>query len=1421
MTSEKRGSNSSRLKLAAPRRGLKRSRSVFNARSGSNARNNDMRYRVNKRSRTDISQDTGRALNWLDSLIRKGRGILDSLEEEESLFKRELGEEKRRIRMQEQLIEDALNGGSEAEFEKENSGIDPSSFRQLAENVRNTLVDYNNGENDEDEEREVEEENSSDGRGEVQDLQHREDKPQPDVEQEEIVILSDEDEDGPQEPGRSEDEESEQLFGDEQEIELMSSEEDREAEEAEDEEEEFFEGQELEGQELQAGSEETGEQEEDDQSEEKSETIEEQEEGAGEIVKGLASRFFPASTESFQEKYQEKYNADTQNPSPDETSYYDASDQDEETNNIGNGHESMIRPENEAEPAFAENRDTNDSAPAGYDEVLIIEGDQPEKQGSEEQEVVKEWGDQEHEQEQEPEEPEEPEVEQISKSELEEKEEDGRELEQDQEYQQGQEQETRQGEEDDEQDEQEKDERDVQTEEPEQQSVYVSADASLQVPDYLYDYRMIANQAVQQFLQTTNGETVPSELTSNESFNDTMYETPEVFVRTQEEEGDQRDIEQTVDDVKESPKTSVPIQDNEGDQKDINETADESKEEPEATDQHRHGLNIKGTSRSLLLEQLFKPRLQAEDANASASSLEDESTMYYSTDENLIVEEPLGFEAEDQSFLSARQTEESGNVPSRYKILFCESSYSTTSNEDNAQVVEPVSTYVSPFTEDPLSNTQRVEDPKEFLRRTLESLGESFISESEDEVMEDANDFNSSSDEEYFSQTSDVNIIDEEDENGVSAAGNDDETVKGLETSDDTDNLDNTSEGMSPEYYKQFGNMRGRNNAQFQSPHAFSDVEVLVFGPSEPDWIEEAESEQGLQDQGEGLVPEEVESGSDQNESVLVTSEPIVEFNAEPLDFADIILDEFTAPDLVEEVSDTEDRVDDVVLEEIEELQAPENLHVILTEPIVEQPEPSSFANVEIVELTENYQENTNDGMLDVGTRSFDGNEDFQLRTEGGFNDGSLSGNSRDGSHESTNSKGNAEEESGEQRQGSVASRIFSSPIRALSRVISGVKDVGNVLTDFVNTVDTVNAETDSDVENYSSGDHHADSQSEAESEAEPDVEPEAEIEAEFNVESSRSAGKQFAENNSTNEELLSEVAAIQKLARELESRPISAFRDDSPSIDDDGAEQEEINTSVKKDNEPELAIGEEDSFLRNNGGKILQKDFPENEGTKEKDNKDNDIKDDVKHINVKNGDLEEMEGKSVKGLTSNKGSLETQEPSAHPEKPENSGKRLNDAVESEGSRNYENKEAKLGKEFLPVKTTEVDYSSEAPIQYENSTEEKDEPQLQTREVEVRDENEDAVQVPVEVEDEETKTSPENKDVLEEKDSEPAQSGSKKKRGRKRKHSSPISESNKRKVPGSSKSQNKRNKGPITRSRTTPSSSERKTRRNTRSKKTR
>lgn len=1397
MTGERKTSNSSRMKLVAPRRGLKRTRSVFLERNGPTARNSNSKYKVNKRQRAQVSQDTGHALNWVDSLIRKGRGILDSLEEEEDSFRRELTEERQRVRIQERLIENALHGDLEDRSEQENSGIDTSSFRHLEETVRNTLTDYNNNINGD-----VDGGVYEDDKQNLQVSQDEEDQG-PSSEQEEIVILSDEDESGPQEPQRSEGPESGDLesegedVGEGQEIDLISSDQSIKNDQWDEEENGATEGQqndELESQEFEMSD----EQDEEADRESKKEYYEqkdEQEDKEFENVKYPGNRLFPDFAQRLEERYKDESDVETQSRSPDYVSCYDV-----------DGNEPDPRKEN----------------------VVPVGSNLPEEQRLEKQNILSE---QQQDQEHDGQRPvgqleEDQDEEQEFESELDQEEEQkkGMEVQQDQEgnleiFNEDQEQDSRREEvyednqqqkyelvEDFEQSQEEEfgpEEEFIvdrehfekeQPEEPEQQSVYISADTSLQNPDSLYDYRAIANQAVQQIMQSANDQTDLSELPNDESFDDDRsYLTPEGSVRIEDERDGQRF-------------KAEPI--------------DRNNEVPEAIAHKRHEFHSKRDSKSSLLERLFKPRPHGEDADICLSSAENESSVYYSA------EEPSIAEVEDLRNTESG-SEEKNYIPSRYEVLFCESTYSATSSEDNEQVREPIDTYVSPFAEDPFSGAQKADDSKELLKRTLESLGESFDSESEDQMMVDANDFSCTSDDEFFSQTSDVDgyVINEY---GYDCGESDSSTIKNLEISCDenTDIADTAGEKTPTSSTSTNANQLSDTDSS-QSPYNSLKIEFPIFRLTGPDLIEEVENVPNDNQEG-GLLLGEIMPGTEEVETQIVESEPIIQFESEPLNYANIILDEFTAPDIVEEVeSDTHRRENEILLEEIDDPQTTGTVGIISTEPIVEQPEPLSIANVQLFELDEDESRDDDQDMVNFTPGPPDQLESFQLSSKNISNVDMLERDSSNEDPQQESSFIGDGEVSHEQHPRSVVMRILSSPSRALNNVLSGVRSVGNALTDFVKTIDAVNAQTDSDVENSTVDENHNGPLSEhgSDSEFESEGSLNNEVHRLDNIDNNGSndylEGTSFNDNGSDHQGTLSEVAALQNLARRLERKSISTFKENS-STDDNDVTGEEFETPVKRDNELELEIDVDDSFLKtenfNNhpfeAKEPIERSEEDEESTKPLEVKeensdgmkehaaDNILVDEELKLNDQGLERAHEEGTTVAGQSPDRGSLEN--------------------LKQGGAKDikvYEGKdpESENFSSPVPVKHIEIESgdSEENPLQLEKANSRgKDSPSL-VKEVEVNDENEDAVKIPVEVEDE-REVIPEENDLTERQDPESTKSGSKKKRGRKRKHTPFVEESNRHKAPKSMKSQSKRSRGPITRSGTTPSPTGHNTRRNTR-----
>ncbi|AQZ17925.1 ESC1 (YMR219W) [Zygosaccharomyces parabailii] len=1020
MVDGKKYRESRKLNLATPRRGIRRVKSVLRGRGITPARN-ETRYKVDKKSRTAISHDTGHALNWVDSLIRKGKGILDSLEEEEYAFKREVLEERQQKKIHQRLVESVL---SEQITQDEGYGTD-TSFKRFNDTIRNSLT------------------NSCDDLQNLQDLQHLQSEENNLDEQEnqknyidgdDIVILTDEDEEDRNEAEEFEAPEEVHL-GQWEDIELVTSDQDSKQEledqkyreDTEDELENSKESEisdnsyenELEGRNSQSevdGIEEWNEKKEiEDQ-----QKLQEYQEL--EIAKKLASGLFSTS----------------QQPSD--------SDEPEEDHNMSIYYETIHDVETMPQTLPAETRvisaNKNDSQ-CTKEIILVHERNEEQNENLEKRELDQEISEEEvvdqlkqetfdEQQEQgEDEHQEEKEEREKGKKKVEE------EGEQQEEEQEGTAGLTQIGQEEHEENEGEgDDEQEVRSEEKLQDVDHKNGDLlkkaekkdNPDTPQNFSDYQMIAAQAVQQLTNATN-------MADNSPSNDenSMRGNSSPGNAIKEQKMGEKDFE--------NPVTT---------------TAGKQKE--------RH----KVTS---MLENLFKPKVFEEEPNVGAVSSVEEDSIYYSVDEIVTEKSPTDVASEEE------------NGSSHYEILFCDSSYSSSSNEDGESTKQSIPEYVSPFTENPFVAARKVKDPKEILRKTLESLGESFDSESEDQIMEDAREFLNSSDEEYFSQRADrttnnctSSIIAVEENNNIS--------IKDIDLASDTDTEDggdiasqktfcgdgsppvNTTQVVSKDELKQFD---------------LQETSVSVSGPAEPYLIEEYESEESIDEYHQSFVLEEITSSTEGSTHSLIDSEPLIEFvSSEPqnqVNMVDIILDEFTAPDFIEEVECESDKhYDELMLEEVSCLES--DHPIISTNPIIQVPEPLLFRNIEISDITQGSTDEASAINNAISSEFLEEMEDPAIPAaplSGNFIVGALGSSvSSESSYErepiSTELKATSagQETFNERAPFSMTTKLFSSPSKALSSVLSGVKSVGNALTDFVKTIDVMDSESENDAENVS-----------------------------------------------------------------------------------------------------------------------------------------------------------------------------------------------------------------------------------------------------------------------------------------------------------------------------------------------------------------
>lgn len=150
-----------------------------------------------------------------------------------------------------------------------------------------------------------------------------------------------------------------------------------------------------------------------------------------------------------------------------------------------------------------------------------------------------------------------------------------------------------------------------------------------------------------------------------------------------------------------------------------------------------HAWENKGYAPKALLNKLFKSReksIQNEFDDTTVSSVDDETIFHSFAEETKNIQE---FSKEDepvQISISKMRVEEeithdkpSLSVPN-YQLVYPGSEYSVASYEDNEQVFQSSTDYVSPFTENPLELKESSEDQRETLRHVLEAVGETLSS---------------------------------------------------------------------------------------------------------------------------------------------------------------------------------------------------------------------------------------------------------------------------------------------------------------------------------------------------------------------------------------------------------------------------------------------------------------------------------------------------------------------------------------------------------------------------------------------------------------------------------------------------------------------------------------------------------------------
>lgn len=146
--------NDKRLKLATPKRNWKRFESVVQQRHKGKRnivhRSRRTEYKVYKPVETEktvrnenTSNESSKLLGWLESMIKRGRSVLSSLNEDEKAFDLELQEEARQSLAHEKLVESVLNEDLEAPVTTSagNGYGTDTSFKNFNSTLHNSLAD--------------------------------------------------------------------------------------------------------------------------------------------------------------------------------------------------------------------------------------------------------------------------------------------------------------------------------------------------------------------------------------------------------------------------------------------------------------------------------------------------------------------------------------------------------------------------------------------------------------------------------------------------------------------------------------------------------------------------------------------------------------------------------------------------------------------------------------------------------------------------------------------------------------------------------------------------------------------------------------------------------------------------------------------------------------------------------------------------------------------------------------------------------------------------------------------------------------------------------------------------------------------------------------------------------------------------------
>lgn len=394
------------------------------------------------------------------------------------------------------------------------------------------------------------------------------------------------------------------------------------------------------------------------------------------------------------------------------------------------------------------------------------------------------------------------------------------------------------------------------------------------------------------------------------------------------------------------------------------------------------------------------------------TSFDNETTIYHSF---------LGA-AENNPAISSPSTSVLKNS-ARYEIVFANSAYSTTSYEDNENIVEPPAEYVSPLTENPFSIKQD-ESAYQILQSTLASLGR---------VSQDQKGRSSS-------KVSDTNNM---------AIAEDSPSSTNSTLSDHKQALHKEEDQIEPSSEIENAHYQGRSNDDEISDYVTAVLEASRRTENSSDYERESSV----------VLVEEMESNIAVASLPVIRTEPSIES-----------MDSMTRNSMVPDLGEVMQTVMATVAESVDESDYSDYglSNVIQTRPIIEVPSAEQRVasiheklDIEAEQLSANYMSQAkiedelyldrSEGDLEQSDAQEDDLESSNLGSSNTSPKNDLRGVILEPDSTSRPTS--------QSRSQSLPRKLLSSPLRALSSIVSGIKEVGNVASEFVRTLDVLGNE--------------------------------------------------------------------------------------------------------------------------------------------------------------------------------------------------------------------------------------------------------------------------------------------------------------------------------------------------------------------------